>query len=153
VIEQAVMVSTMSSASGAWTSSACAPWSSPRLPDLDPAKIIINTTHTHTAPVLVDAREENPHAYDLMATFVYRVPEQGVMQPRAYVELFAARVADAVVEAWKTRLPRGVSWALSYAVIGHNRRAHYSTGRSQMYGPTTSRSSTGSRARPIPAWS
>jgi hypothetical protein len=108
----------------------------PRAPDLDAAKIILTTTHTHTAPVLVDAREPNPHPHDLMATFVYRVPEKGVMQPRDYVERFAARAADAVVEAWKSRKPGGVSWALSYAVVGQNRRAHYSTGRSQMYGPT-----------------
>ena len=108
----------------------------PRAPDLDLAKIILATTHTHTAPVLVDAREEDLHPHDLMATFVYRVPDQGVMQPRDYVERFTARVADAVVEAWKARKPGGVSWALSYAVVGHNRRAFYSTGRSQMYGPT-----------------
>ena len=108
----------------------------PRAPDLDPAKIILATTHTHTAPVLVDAREQNPHPHDLMATFVYRVPEQGVMQPRDYIELFATRVADAVVQAWKARQPGGVSWGLSYAVVGQNRRAHYSTGRSQMYGAT-----------------
>jgi hypothetical protein len=108
----------------------------PRVPDLDSAKIVLNTTHTHTAPVLVDAREQNLHPHDLMATFVYRVPEKGVMQPQDYVEQFAARVADAVVGAWKSRKPGGVSWALSYAVVGHNRRAHYSTGRSQMYGPT-----------------
>jgi hypothetical protein len=108
----------------------------PRAPALDPAKIILSTTHTHTAPVLVDAREQDLQPYDLMATFVYRVPDQGVMQPRDYVELFAARVADAVVAAWKARQPGGVSWALSYAVVGHNRRAHYSTGRSQMYGLT-----------------
>jgi hypothetical protein len=107
-----------------------------RVPDLETAKIILSTTHTHTAPVLVDAREPNPHPHDLMATFVYRVPAQGVMQPRDYVELFAARLADAVVEAWKARKPGGVSWALSYAVVGQNRRAHYTTGRSQMYGPT-----------------
>jgi len=109
----------------------------PRAPDLDPAKIILNTTHTHTAPVLVDALEPNPHPHDLMATFVYRVPLRGgVMQPRDYVERFTARVADAVVEAWTARKPGGVSWAMSYAIVGHNRRAHYATGRSQMYGPT-----------------
>lgn len=108
----------------------------PRAVGLDTAKIILSTTHTHTAPVLADARESNPHPHDLMATFVYRVPETGVMQPRDYTELFVNRVADAVVEAWQARKPGGVSWALSYAVIGHNRRAHYSTGRSQMYGPT-----------------
>jgi hypothetical protein len=108
----------------------------PRVPDLDPAKIIIATTHTHTAPVLVDAREEGLHPYDLMGTFVYRVPGQGVMQPRDYVEFFVGRLADAVAEAWKARKPGAVSWALAYAVVGHNRRAVYSTGRSQMYGAT-----------------
>jgi len=108
----------------------------PRAADLDPAKILINTTHTHTAPVLVDAREENLHPHDIMGTFVYRVPEKGVMQPRDYAELFAARVADAVVKAWETRKLGGVSWSLGYAVVGHNRRAHYSNGRSQMYGAT-----------------
>ncbi|HUT36289.1 MAG TPA: hypothetical protein VNE39_22565 [Planctomycetota bacterium] len=108
----------------------------PRAPDLDPAKILIGATHTHTAPVLVDAREEGYHPHDIMPTFVYRVPEKGVMQPRDYAELFAARVADAVVEAWKGRKPGGVSWSLAYAVVGHNRRAHYSNGRSQMYGAT-----------------
>jgi hypothetical protein len=108
----------------------------PRLPDLNPAKILINTTHTHTGPVLVDAREEKLHPHDLMATFVYRIPAQGVMSPSNYVDFFEARLADVVVKAWNGRKPGGVSWALSYAVVGHNRRAHYSTGRSLMYGPT-----------------
>jgi hypothetical protein len=47
----------------------------------------------------VDAREEGHHPHDIMCTFVYRVPEKGVMQPRDYVELFCARIADAVVSA------------------------------------------------------
>ena len=108
----------------------------PRVPDLDPAKIILNTTHTHTAPVLVDAREGNLHPHDIMATFVYRVPAEGAMQPRDYVEFFVGRLADAVVEAWQGRKPGAVSWALGHAVVGHNRRAVYSTGRAQMYGAT-----------------
>ncbi len=108
----------------------------PRAPDLDPAKILMGATHTHTAPVLVDAREEGYHPHDIMCTFVYRVPEKGVMQPRDYVELFCGRIADAVVEAWKGRKPGAVSWSLAYAVVGHNRRVVYSNGRAQMYGAT-----------------
>ena len=108
----------------------------PRAPGLDPAKIILATTHTHTAPVLVDAREEGYHPHEIMATFVYRVPEKGVMQPRDYAEMFASRVADAVVAAWEGRKPGGVSWALAHAVVGHNRRAVYAGGRAQMYGAT-----------------
>jgi hypothetical protein len=107
-----------------------------RVGDLDPAKIILSATHTHTAPALVDAREENIHPHDLMATFVYRVPAKGVTQPADYAEFFAARVADAVVEAWKHRKGGGVSWSLAYAVVGHNRRARYADGHSLMYGQT-----------------
>ena len=106
-----------------------------RAPELDPAKILIGTTHTHTGPSLVDAREDVP-PQDIMSTFVYPLPAQGVMQPKDYVDFFVGRLADAVAEAWKARKPGGVSWALSYAIVGHNRRAAYSTGRSQMYGAT-----------------
>ncbi len=107
----------------------------PRVSGLDPAKILIGTTHTHTGPALVDAREDLP-AQEIMSTFVYPVPAQGVMQPKDYADLFVQRVADAVANAWNARRPGGVSWALSYAIVGHNRRAAYSTGRSLMYGAT-----------------
>lgn len=117
----------------------------PRAPDLDPAKIILATTHTHTAPVLVDLSEEEerralgqpaPDPYEIFAVFAYRMPQEGVTQPKEYAEFFASRVADAVVEAWRGRKPGAVAWALSYAVVGHNRRARYASGRSTMYGRT-----------------
>lgn len=105
----------------------------PLAPGLDPTKIVVATTHTHTAPVLVDAREESD-PYDIFAAFAYRLPAEGVTGPEEYAELFARRVAEAVGEAWRGRKPGGVSWALSYAVVGHNRRARYLDGRAVMYG-------------------
>lgn len=94
----------------------------PRLPDFDVSKLLLNATHTHTAPTMRD---------DLY-------PPQGpeVMTPGEYADLFVQRVADAVVQAWERRAPGAVSWALGHAVVGHNRRASYMDGHSQMYGNT-----------------
>jgi hypothetical protein len=44
---------------------------SERLPDLDATKIVLNGTHTHTAPVLIPGK--------------YPVPEEGVVQVEEYV--------------------------------------------------------------------
>ncbi|MBM3499196.1 MAG: hypothetical protein FJX74_11055 [Armatimonadetes bacterium] len=94
----------------------------PRLPDLDVRKLVLNGTHTHTAPDITEGH------YPPLG------PE--VMTPAEYADLFCARVADAVVEAWEARKPGGVSWAYGHAVVGHNRRASYLDGRSVMYGAT-----------------
>ena len=82
-----------------------------RLPSLDVSKIILNATHTHTAPQLSDGW----------------YPPQGpeVMTPKEYAVQFAAGVADAVAEAWQVKKPGGVSWGFGYAVVGHNRRVVY----------------------------
>lgn len=93
-----------------------------RLPELDVRKLVLNATHTHTAPV---TREGS-----------YEIPKDGVMQPGAYVEFLCARVADAVVKAWESRRPGRAGWGLGHAVLGQNRRSVYADGRAVMYGPT-----------------
>ena len=60
-----------------------------RIPDFDADKLVLSATHTHTAPVM---RQD---AYDL--------PQQGIMQPEAYVEFLSDRVAEAAVNAWQSR--------------------------------------------------
>jgi hypothetical protein len=94
----------------------------PTLRDLDLSKVIVNGTHTHTAP----ETEEG----------IYRVPKQGVMQIPEYRQFLLARLADVVTRAWQARKPAGVSWGLGHAVVGHNRRAVYFDGHAQMYGAT-----------------
>ncbi|MBM3238822.1 hypothetical protein FJZ31_21235 [Candidatus Poribacteria bacterium] len=93
-----------------------------RLSGFDVKKLFLNTTHTHTAPVMVEGQ----------------YPPQGkeVMTPTEYVDFFLNCVSDAVVEAWESREPGGVSWALGHAVVGHNRRAAYFDGSARMYGST-----------------
>jgi len=104
---------------------------SSRAPGLDPAKIFLNATHSHTSPVVDDG--------------FYVVPEKGVIQPAEYRAFVVGKIADAVVEAWNTRKPGSVSWALSHAVVAQNRRAVYFdpetgavvAGRTKMYGATS----------------
>lgn len=93
-----------------------------RLPDLDTSKIILNATHTHTAPVTTEGK--------------YPIPKEGVIQVNEYVAFLSERVADAIVTAWKGRKPGSVSWGLSDAVVAYNRRAVYANGKAQMYGRT-----------------
>lgn len=91
------------------------------LEGLDPGKVFLSATHTHTAPVMREG--------------TYEIPE-GVTQPEEFVEFLAGRVADAVAEAWKSRQPGSVGWGLGHAAVAHNRRAAYLDGRAEMYGGT-----------------
>ncbi len=91
-----------------------------RIADIDPAKVVLTATHTHTAPVTEEGK--------------YAIPTNGVTQPAEYVAFLGDRIADLVVNAWTQRAPAGVSWALGKAVVGHNRRAVYADGTATMYG-------------------
>ena len=93
-----------------------------QLPKLDTSKIFLGATHTHTAPEL--------------RLGMWVLPKQGVMQVEEYREFFAKKVADAIVQAWKTKAPGSVTWGLSDAVVAQNRRAVYADGTARMYGRT-----------------
>jgi len=94
-----------------------------KLPDIDPRKVILTATHTHTAPVTEEGK--------------YPVPQEGVMQPREYVAFLLDRLEDVIARAWQQRRPGGVGWALGHAVVGYNRRAVYADGSAKMYGSTS----------------
>jgi len=96
-------------------------------PEIDVNKIILNATHVHTAPVL-----ENDSDY----WFRYAIPKTGVLQVEEYRAFFVHRVSEAIVKAWNNRRPGNVSWGLSHAVVGYNRRAVYTDGSAVMYGNT-----------------
>ena len=100
----------------------------PLLPEVDMSKVILNATHTHTAPVTSEL-SDNRSLYD--------IPKEGVMQPDEYITFLAAQVGKAAVQAWQSRKPGGVSWTYGEAVVGHNRRMVYADGHAQMYGKTT----------------
>jgi hypothetical protein len=81
-----------------------------QIPDFDVSKLFLNATHTHSAP--------NPE----------KVGE--------YRKLVLNRASKAVVLAWNSRKPAGISSSLGYAVVGHNRRVQYTDGTTEMYGST-----------------
>lgn len=96
---------------------------------LDPARVILNATHTHTGPRVEGAIDDLP---------------PGVMTPAEYRQFIAPRIAEAVVAAWNGRRPVEMSWALGHASVARNRRVVFfdpATGRplpggTQMYGKT-----------------
>jgi len=93
-----------------------------KLPEVDPRKVVLTATHTHTAPVTQEGK--------------YAVPKEGVMQPSEYVAFLVDRLEEVIIRAWQQRRPGGVSWGLGQAVVGHNRRAVFADGTAQMYGDT-----------------
>ncbi|MFW6145802.1 MAG: hypothetical protein ACOC7R_00545 [Planctomycetota bacterium] len=97
---------------------------------LDPAKVVLSATHTHTAP---DVRlpawpDPNDPGVDLGA---------GCMDVDAYEAFAAERIAEAVRASWNTRVPGSVAYGHGWAVVGHNRRWVDLDGRATMYGDTT----------------
>ncbi len=93
-----------------------------QVPDLDPRKIFLAATHTHTAPVLLLDK--------------YAIPRDGVTQVADYRQLFTDRVAAGIAEAWKRRQAGQVTWGLTHAVVAYNRRSAYADGSAVMYGAT-----------------
>ena len=90
-------------------------------PEIDPDKIIMNCTHTHSGPWITEG--------DDMGQFgkFSELPHDGVdlMPPYEYRKLFIKQCVDAVVESFKTRKEGAVSYGYGYAVASHNRRAVY----------------------------
>ncbi|MEO6907274.1 MAG: hypothetical protein ABI210_05235 [Abditibacteriaceae bacterium] len=97
---------------------------------LDPQKVILNATHTHEAPNnrilpwgVVRNFDKEKEGFD-----------PGYKPAENYVKFAAARIAEAVSEAWQKRVPGGVAFGQEYAVIGRNRRWVDTEGNSTMYG-------------------
>lgn len=80
------------------------------IPDFDVRKLFLNATHTHSAP--------NPDVES------------------DYGKLLLDKLSKVVVSAWNHREMAGISRALGYAVVGHNRRVQYADGTTEMYGAT-----------------
>ncbi len=120
---------------------------------IDPQRILIGATHTHTAP---DARII-PYGMEMCGA-EYKAMVKGTagkggkddrfgmwpdigldaMSPADYLEFASDRIAEAVLHAWTQRKPGGIAYGLSPAVIGRNRRLVFQDGTSVMYGKAQS---------------
>lgn len=101
------------------------------LPEVDSEKVLVSATHIHTGPYLSRFGPYNDPE-DRMFDFPDEV--EGLMTPEAYCDFFVQKAVKAIKEAWNNRQVSGVSWQLSHATIGHNRRVVYDDGTAQMYG-------------------
>jgi len=95
-----------------------------KLPDQMLPHIVLNATHTHTAPVMIEGH--------------YTLPADagGAMTPAEYREFLIDRLAEVIVKAWEKRAPAQVAWGHGYGVVAHNRRSVFANGTSIMYGNT-----------------
>jgi len=104
-----------------------------KLPELKPTDITINATHTHTAPVTSEQKAEEIYGVSLQMI----AGGKDAMEPMEYFDFAAQKIADAVVTAWQSRKPGGISYGLTKAVLGRNRLQVDLDGKSLMYGNTS----------------
>lgn len=97
--------------------------------EIDPLKIVINATHTHTAP---EIRPQDP-AKGGMAAAGAGV-ELDAMPVIEYLEFASTRIVEAIAAAWESRAPGGISYGSGFAVLGRNRRWVDRNGVAMMYG-------------------
>jgi len=91
------------------------------VPDLDPGKVFMNATHTHTAPPIFSKWEDQG-------------PD--VTSPEEYCAFLTKKMVACITEAWQKRDVGMLAWGFGEAVIGHNRRISYRDGAAKMYGNT-----------------
>ena len=101
-----------------------------RLPDLDPLKVMLNTTHTHSAPHAGGRGLQNEEDY--IEAIRIRYPDYTSVAE--YTQMVIEAVVSAVCEAWENRREGFVAWGYSYAVVGENRRVRYFDDSARMYG-------------------
>lgn len=93
------------------------------LPEIKPEEVIINATHTHTAPD-ISANADTKTIYGI---------ELDAMSPAECIEYIAEKIVYGVMEAWENRRPGGISYGLGHAVVGYNRLSSDFSGKSEMY--------------------
>jgi len=112
-----------------------------RIPEFEPANIILNATHTHTAP---DVAVEQPVASkrksdgltpfgggNTSTPFGLKLP---VMTPCEYLDFAVPHIVNAIHTAWSRREPSGIGFGLGHAVVGYNRNVRYANSDCFMYG-------------------
>jgi hypothetical protein len=85
--------------------------------DMDPMKVILHATHTHSGPEI-----RVPSAIAGHTSVGGTGVELDGMAIEDYTAFAAKRIADAIVRAWKAKAPGAIGFGLGYAVIGRNRR-------------------------------
>lgn len=113
-------------------------------PEMDPGKIILAATHTHTSHTLgtSDVNSGSWEIQKLMDEYLptenrYEAlvePDSNVMTPQEATEFVTDRITLAAKKAWESRAEAYYTNEFGRAVVGMCRRVHYDDGTSQMWG-------------------
>ncbi len=95
------------------------------IPGLDPTNIVLNATHTHSAPCV-----------DPIAAISWLSELPNAMPILDYRKFLLGKLKTVVLEAWGNRKPGGIAAAMSFARVGHCRRTVYANDTAEMYGRT-----------------
>ncbi len=100
------------------------------VPEIDTAKIIMNATHTHcTGDVNCSGMCTTGVDFPVPPSIPYQKPGE-------YRAFFVQKCAEAIVEAWKNRVPGAVSWGYGYAAVAHSRKTWFLDDLSKRPGAT-----------------
>ena len=111
-------------------------------PQIDTEKIIMNCTHTHAGPLVLNSDDLGGWGR------LEDLPHDGIeiTSPVKYFAYFVEKVSEAICESFESRAEGYISYGYGYAVASHNRRAVYfkdkakeaglSEGYAKMYGNT-----------------
>lgn len=103
-----------------------------RSAELEGVTIVLNATHTHTGPEMRGDMREKMDTGGMPGVGGIDLP---VQDSGKTLEDAAAKIAAAVVAAWRKRGPAMLAFGLGHAVVGYNRRVCYLDGSARMYGP------------------
>jgi hypothetical protein len=100
-----------------------------KVPDIDPEKIILNATHTHTAPRTSITPDEG-------SSLSVAGVKLDVMNVNEYTDFAAEQIGNTIIKAWQSKAPGEIAFGEDYAVVGRNRRWVDTKGNATMYGNT-----------------
>ena len=116
-------------------------------PNVDPKKVMLAATHTHTSHTLGDPSSDGvtfSNIKSLMNEYLPEenqyedlvTPDESVITPIEATEFVTDKIASAAVKAWKNRQEAYYTNEFGRAAVGMCRRVHYDDGTSQMWGDT-----------------
>lgn len=99
-----------------------------QMPEISFSKIILNATHTHSAPITSSGMPEEDYIAGILNGY-----EFDVIKIETYIDFVAQRTVEAIQKAWKSLTPGGISYGQGQAVVSFNRRWVNKEGLSTMY--------------------
>lgn len=109
---------------------------------LDPMKVIINATHTHTSLQYIMEEGGQISSLDVLRRYLpadrdYQekvTADDNVMSDEDATEFLADKVSAAIIKAWQSRKHAYIANAFGRAAVGMNRRVCYADGTAKMWG-------------------